>query len=52
MEKRKLREVTMKTGEYLILREPEEGDAKGMIEYLNTVVVRAIISCLEKMNFI
>ncbi len=37
MEKRTLREIILKSGENLILREPEEGDAKGMIEYLNTV---------------
>ena len=37
MERSILGEVTLKNGEILILREPEEDDAKDMIEYLNNV---------------
>ena len=32
-----LKEITLKNGELLILREPLESDAKEMIDYLNTV---------------
>ena len=37
METNLLGKITLKNGELLILREPLEGDAKDMIEYLNTV---------------
>ena len=37
METNLLRKITLKNGELLVLREPLEGDAKDMIEYLNTV---------------
>ena len=37
MEKRELKEITLKSGETLILREPDAEDAEAIIEYLNII---------------
>ena len=37
MEKRELKDITLKSGETLILREPDAEDAEAIIEYLNII---------------